>query len=125
MKKFTLFALLVTVVFSMSFQNVEAKDVWVEHWSYENADIYVMDDTIVSSTSERNYFSVSTKEVRNGKLLKVISWKFSKYKDDMWRYETSTMDGMHTTVVSPGNKVFEFCMNKLGWSYTVKEFWVY
>lgn len=125
MKKFTLFALLVTVIFSMSFQNVEAKDVWVEHWSYENADIYVMDDTIAPSNSERNYFSVSTKEVRNGKLLKVISWKFSKYKDDMWRYETSTMDGMHTTVVSPGNKVFEFCMNKLGWSYTVKEFWVY
>ena len=125
MKKICFVCFLVAVIFSASVQNVEAKDVWVDHWDYENADIYVMDDTIVPSESARNYFSVSTKEVKNGKLLKVISWKFSKYKDDMWRYETSNMDGMHTTVVSPGNKVFEFCMNRLGWSYRVKEFWVY
>lgn len=95
-----------------------AADVWVEHWNSENVDIYVMDDTLKSGTSETGkYFDVSTKEVRNGKLQKVVKWSFSKYKSDMWRYETSTMDGTHTTVVIPRSGLFEYCMKKLGWPY--------
>lgn len=126
MRKFFGFKFFVAVIiFSANFTFCQAKDVWVDHWNSENVDVYVMDDTIIPSQSARNYFSVSTKEVRNGKLLKVVAWKFSKYKDDMWRYETNTMDGTHTTVVSPENKIFQFCMKKLGWHYTVKEFWVY
>ena len=121
MKKF----FIAVIIFFISSNICFAKDVWVEHWNDENVDVYVMDDTIISSEAAKNYFSVSTKKVKDGKLLKVIEWKFSKYKNDMWRYETSTMDGTHTTVVSPENKVFKFCMNKLGWSYEVKEFWVY
>lgn len=33
------------------------------------------------------------------------------------------MDGRHTTVVMPKNRIFEFCMDALGWSYTIKDVW--
>lgn len=93
-----------------------AKDVWVDRWNSEGIDIYVMDDTIVGNDN-KNYFSVSVKQVRNGRLDKVVIWKFDKH--GMWRYETSTMDGTHTTVVIPRNKIFEFCMERLGWYYRI------
>ena len=125
MKKFALITLLATVIFSTFVHEGEARDVWVDHWDYENVDIYVMDDTITPANSERDYFSVTTKQVRNGKLLKTVIWKFSKYMTDMWRYETSTMDGTHTTVVIPKNGIFEFCMNRLGWSYRIKDNYYY
>ena len=127
MKKFILFALLtVTLIFSASFSNCEAKDVWVARWASENVDIYVMDDTITSGSSNGSrYFKVSTKQVRNGQLLKVINWSYSKYNTDMWRYESSTMNGTHTTVVIPRDGIFEFCMKKLGWSYRIVDMWYY
>ena len=104
----------------------EAADVWVAHWNDANVDIYVMDDTITSGTSNTGrYFDVATKKVKAGQLQQVITWKFSQYKEDMWRYETSTMDGSHTTVVTPRNGVFEFCMDKLGWDYRIVDFWYY
>ena len=122
MKKIFLFTLLMALIFSASVRNCEAKDVWVAHWNYENLDIYVMDDTINPTESgQQNYFSVSTKQVRNGKLIQTITWKFSKWREDMWRYETNTMDGKHTTVVIPRNGIFEFCMNSLGWTYQIRE----
>lgn len=108
--------LMMTLIFSAA--TCAAKDVWVERWDSAGTEIYVMDDTIIGNDS-RNYFSVSVKKVRNGQLLQVIIWKFSQYRGGMWRYETSTMDGTHTTVVMHPNKIFEFCMNQLGWSYRV------
>lgn len=106
--------------------NCSATDVWVSHWSSENVDIYVMDDTITSGTSGNGrYFKVSTKKVKDGQLQQVINWTFEKYKSDMWRYETSTMKGNHTTVVIPRNGVFEFCMNQLGWTYRIEGSWYY
>lgn len=121
---------LMTVFLSTAFflptYTCEAKDVWVEHWNYEDVDIYVMDDTITSGSSGNSkYFNVSVKEVRNGELLDTVQWKFIKYKTDMWRYETNRMKGTHTTVVIPKNQIFEFCMDALGWPYTIKEFWYY
>ena len=113
-------------VLSIPATNCEATDVWVDHWKSENVDVYVMDDTLRDGTSETGrYFKVSTKEVRNGQLQKVINWSFSQYKSDMWRYETSNMDGSHTTVVIPRNGIFEFCMNQLGWSYRIDGSWYY
>lgn len=105
-------------------QTCEAKDVWVAHWNSDNVDVYVMDDTITSGSSG-NSFSVSTKMVTNGQLKQIVVWKFSKFRSSMWRYETSTMDGSHTTVVMPRNMVFEFSMNKLGWSYTTDGHYYY
>lgn len=107
-------------------QQVEAKDVWVDRWSSEGIDVYVMDDTLSSGTnSTGRWFSISTKMVVNGRLKEVITWNYTKYQTDMWRYQTNTMDQSHDTVVSPGDKVFAYSMNRLGWPYEVKEFWVY
>lgn len=104
----------------------EAADVWVDHWNSEGIDVYVMDDTLSHGTnSTGRWFSISTKMVKNGRLKEVITWNFSKFKTDMWRYQTNTMDQSHTTVVLSGNKVFVYGMNKIGWSYEIREFWVY
>lgn len=104
----------------------EAADVWVAHWNDENVDIYVVDDSLTSQRSSGvKEFKVTTKSVRNGRLVKTIRWDYFQESSAMWRYETSTMDGSHTTAVTPPDKVFEFCMKKLGWSYRIQEFWYY
>ena len=128
MKNFILFTILaVTMILLQPVNNCEAKDVWVAHWKSENVDIYVMDDTIIhGSSNDSKYFKVLTKRVQNGKLINVIDWHFIKSGTSMWRYETNTMDGMHDTVVIPKSAVFEFCMNKIGWSYQiVDDMWYY
>ena len=126
MKKLFLMALLVSAAILLPSYVCEAKDVWVDHWNSENVDIYVMDDTLTSGSSDNiKYFKVSTKEVRNGDLIRIVHWTFSKYKSDMWRYETSTMRGDHTTVVLPRDQIFEFCMDSLSWPYYIKEYWYY
>lgn len=96
----------------------EATDVWVDHWDYENVDVYVMDDTISYGTREKvRWFNISTKMVQNGQLQQVIRWEFNKYLTDMWRYQTNTMDRSHATVVIAPNRIFEYGMNQIGWSY--------
>ncbi|MBQ9377546.1 MAG: hypothetical protein IJU05_07085 [Schwartzia sp.] len=127
MKRYARLMILVAVLLlSAAFRPCEAKDVWVAHWNSENLDIYVMDETIEGGTADTGkYFKVSTKRVRDGKLVDVVHWSYSKFRSDMWRYETNTMDGSHTTVVTPGDKVFEFCMGELGWEYRVQQFWCY
>ncbi len=125
MKKI-LSVLVIAVVMACMLPSCEAEDVWVDHWRDSNIDVYVMDDTITSGTSSTGrYFDVTAKTVRDGQLLDMITWEFSKYKDDMWRFETSIMDGSHTTVVIPGNGIFEFCMDKLGWNYRIVDLWYY
>jgi hypothetical protein len=107
-------------------QQIEAADVWVAHWNSEGIDVYVMDDTLSHGTSSTGrWFSISTKMVKNGRLKEVITWNYSKYQTDMWRYQTNTMERSHDTVVSPGDKVFAYGMNRIGWPYVVREFWVY
>lgn len=115
-----IFALLFT--FTIIFANTcAAKDVWVEHWQSENIDVYVMDDTIRGDSNQNGrYFKVSTKKVRNGQLQKIVNWTFSQGSNDNWRYETESMRGSHTTIVY-NNKIFEFCMNKLGWAYSKRD----
>ena len=125
MKKL-LSVLVIAVVMACMLPSCEAEDVWVDHWRDSNIDVYVMDETIYSGTSSNGrYFNVTAKTVRDGQQLDVIAWEFSKHKDDMWRYETSIMDGGHTTVVIPRNGIFEFCMDKLGWGYRIVDSWYY
>ena len=93
-------------VWTVGILPASATDVWVDHWDYENVDVYVMDDTISYGTrSTGHWFKVSTKLVQGGQLQQVVDWEFSKYKSDMWHYETNTMDGTHTTVVLVHNGV--------------------
>lgn len=68
-----LITLFLSTAFFLPTYICEAKDVWVEHWNYEDVDIYVMDDTITSGSSGNSkYFNVSVKEVRNGELLDTV-----------------------------------------------------
>ena len=115
-------------VATLTFANTcAAQDVWVDHWGgSDNVDIYVMDDTIINGTSNTGkYFKVSTKFIKNGQLQNVVNWTFSKWHSDMWRYETNTMSGDHTTVVMAKSPLFEFCIEKLGWSYRIKDNYYY
>ena len=104
-------------------QNCAAEDIWVAHWNSYNIDLYAIEDTITSDITDIGYrqFTVSTKVVKDGQLQQIIEWTFSKYKNDMWRYETNMMDDLRTTIVIPRNVVFEFCMDKIGWSYVIKD----
>ncbi len=131
MKKIKIILCIITLVLGIftvsNGHQSEAADVWVEHWNTEGIDVYVMDDTLShGTTSTGRWFSISTKMVKNGHLKEVITWNFSKYKTDMWRYQTNTMDQRHDTVVSAGDKVFAYGMNRIGWSYEIRdEYWVY
>ncbi len=127
MKRIFLMLMAVTVMlFSVSKGVCEAKDIWVERWAQDNVDVYVMDETIEwEENLDGKFFRVSSKEVRNGKLRSIIKWKFVKVGQEMWRYETSKMSGSNMTVVSPGNKVFDFCMKRIGWQYRTEDFWCY
>ena len=91
------------------------KDVLVDHWNYENVDIYVVDKTISGGTSGSDkYFKVTVKQVQNGKTIKTNEWTFSQFRGE-WRYKTDEMKG-NTSIVF-NNKIFEFCMKQLGWAY--------
>ena len=95
----------------------QAKDVFVEHWNYENVDVYVVDKSITSGTSGTDkFFKVTVKQVQNGKLIKSNEWSFSQYRGE-WRYKTDEMKGTTSTVFN--NKIFEHCMRQLGWPYNV------
>lgn len=117
MKK--LLSITMLAVFMLIFApNCEATDVWVEHWNNEDVDIFVMNDTIVSdSNAYGRGFTVSTKMVKNGKLQGVVNWCFDNVKG--WRYSSSRMAPHITSRVIPRNNIFEFCMNQLGWSYSI------
>ncbi len=125
MKKLA-FILLISLLLPLAMQKCEAADVWVAHWESDNVDIYVVDDTLISHRdSTGKSFKVTTKSVRNGKLIRLIKWDYFQDYSDMWRYESSLMDGSHSTAAHPTDAVFEFCMHKLGWGYRVQEFWYY
>ncbi len=125
MKKLLFLVLFISAVFvSVVSNSCEAKDIWVEHWNYENVDIYVMDDTITSGTTATGkYFKVVVKQVQNGKLLKTNIWTFSKWKDDFWRYKTDEMKGNNPPATK--NTIFELCMKQIGWPYKVVDEKIY
>ena len=118
--------MIAATMFSVAVTHCEAKDVWVDRWQNINADIYVMDETLAwEENLEGKFFRVSTKTVQNGKLKNIIKWKYIKHGQEMWRYETNQMGGTHITVVSPGDKVFDFCMKRIGWTYRTEDLWCY
>ena len=119
MKKF-LFTLMIVATLTFA-DTCAAADIWIEHLSTENLDIYVMDDTLRGdATNSGRYFKVSTKKVKDGQLQQIVNWTFSQAPNNNWRYETESMRGSHTTIVY-NNKLFEFCMNRLGWAYSQRD----
>ena len=127
MKRLVFLVMMVAAtMFSVAVTPCEAKDIWVDHWQNINADIYVMDETLAwEENLDGKFFKVSTKAVQNGKLKNIIKWKYIKHGQEMWRYETNQMGGSHMTVVSPGDKLFTFCMKRIGWKYRTEDFWCY
>lgn len=103
--------------------NCAAADVWVEHWASQGVDVYAVEETIEGNVTDTacKHFTVTTKIVKNGQLQELIKWEFDKFRTDMWKYETSNMDGSHMTVVLVRSPLFEFCMEKLGWSYRTED----
>ena len=127
MKRNLFLMMVLAIVFMVvSVNSCEAKDVWVARWQSSNAEVYVMDETLVwEENLQGKFFLVSTKEVQNGKLKRIVKWKYIKYGQEMWRYETDQMNGNNMTVVSPGDRVFDFCMKRIGWQYRTEDFWCY
>lgn len=117
MKKFLSIALVVASMF-IFVPNCEATDVWIEHWNNENIDVFIMDDTIVSYRSARSIgFTVSTKLVKNGTLQRVTNWTFDSLKG--WKYSTNEQHFYSPAIFK--NNIFEFCMNQLGWIYSIRD----
>lgn len=118
--KISMLLVLLCGVFGFRSINSYATDVWVARNS-NSVDIYIMDDTIkYGVTSTGKWVSVSTKRVRNGQLLEVGNICYSKYKTDMWRYQSNKMSN-NSTVVIPKSNIFEYVMNTIGWGYVIRD----
>ena len=101
--KISMLLVLLCGVFGFRSVNSYATDVWVARNS-NSVDIYIMDDTIkYGVTSTGKWVSVSTKRVRNGQLLEVGNICYSKYKTDMWRYQSNKMSNNSTVVIPKSN----------------------
>lgn len=122
----TLFSSCFALFLCISMQTpANATDVWVSYDPYENIDTYIMDDTISHGNyDDEPWISVSVKRVQNGRLKEVLTWKFFKFKTDMWRYYTNTMRG-NSSVVSPGNKIFLYTINNIGCPYYIDGYYIY
>ena len=121
MKRYLLFFIMVAAILSLSPNQIcNAQDIWVDHWSDENYEIYVMDDTIVKGPNEDyTSFQVVAKQVKDDTLVNVVLCKYVKWPDDAWRFRTSESEGTNYSAVAHSDPVFEFCMKKLGWSCTL------
>ena len=114
------------IIFFVPAKNCAAADIWVDYWRDSRIDVFVIEESLKDVSAPENLaFKVSTKEVRNGQLLQIVQWHFTKLGDDFWRFETSEMDGEHLTVVIPRHAIFEFCMNRLGWNFSAVDSWYY
>ena len=118
--RISMYLVLLCGVFWVGAFNSHATDVWVARNS-DGIDIYVMDDTIKYGTNKGSkWFSVSTKKVRDGRLLGVTNVRYSKYKSDMWRYYIKTQQAGRYAVLTPTSPVFEYVMKELRWYYEAR-----
>lgn len=125
MKKFFLLTMLVTLFFSSSI--CAAKDIWMGKWSPEGGEYYVMDETIRNTTppSAHEYwnFDVSIKIVYDGEIDDILTYRYSKIRNDAWgcrlvkREYKEMSPAVDTYLVQPGDKIFQFAIKRLGWSY--------
>ena len=90
----------------------------VDHRASENVDLYVIEDTLASGREAYGpWFSVDVKRVQNGSLENVVTWRFFK-AESVWQYATNTMaSGRRAGVLAP-DRIFEYGMKQLDWSYS-------
>ncbi|MCR5175216.1 MAG: hypothetical protein K6C05_00020 [Anaerovibrio sp.] len=113
---------LIAVNSNAIYSTAHAREIWIAHLPEENADVYLIDNTIKSGTSQTGkWFTIVTREVKSdGTSNKTMSWDFSSFGGGEWRYYTDMMATKLTTarVVAP-NRLFEICMDKIGWKYRI------
>jgi hypothetical protein len=110
-----------------------AQDVFVGPWSkVGTVDYYIMDETIRDTTppSAHDYrnFEVSFKLIdrNNGEVEDILTYSYRQISDGPWthrlvRRENAPVPPTVDDLLFPAvNKAFEFCMERLGWSYTIK-----
>ena len=103
--------ILALLIFMLGLQipNASAEDVWIS--TDDEIDTYIVTESIQKDPNVEMVLVV-TKFVRS-EGFKNVDWTFYKL-GDMWRYETSEMDGMHTSVVlddSLSGKILQYCLN--------------
>ena len=89
-----------------------AQDVWVytvRDSQYERGyQIFVMTETIQSNGN--NWVHVSTKNVRNGRLVERVDWRFNRMGDE-WRYATGKMRGNDSRVYGGSTEaILNYCL---------------
>lgn len=116
------------------FSQGEAKDVWVytvpDSEFGAGYEVYVDDESISGAIqrSDEGHVKGTSKQVRNGKVLKIIKWDFIRIQNEFWRYHNTAMDDDHLTVVMPESEsyyVLEFCGKKIGFPLVIEDLWVY
>lgn len=116
------------------FYQAEAKDVWVytvpDSEFGAGYEVYVDDESIsgVIERSDEGHVQGISKQVRDGKVLKIIKWDFIRIQNEFWRYHNTAMDDDHLTVVMPESEsyyVLEFCGKKIGFPLVIEDLWVY
>ena len=130
----------VTFAVMLIFTNTcAAQDIWGGRWSQASGtDYYIMDETIRDTTppSAHDYrnFEVSIKLVRDGQIEDILTYSYSQARvhnttpscEDPWEYclVRSQNEPVPPTVdsymVGAVDKIFELSMEKLGWSYTIR-----
>lgn len=128
MRKIFLLTIFVTLIFSASI--CAAQDVFGGPWSREQGiDYYIMDETIRDTTPpsahEYRSFEVSTKLVKDGQVQDILTYSFTQGPNTAWAHR---LVGRQNEPVPPTvddllfparNYLFEFCMDRLGWSYEI------
>ncbi len=112
-----IFVLIYLILYACSGPS-KAADVWVDHRASENVDLYVIEDTLASGREAYGpWVSVDVKRVQNGSLENVVTWRFFK-AESVWQYATNTMaSGRRAGVLAP-DRIFEYGMKQLDWSYS-------
>ena len=99
----------------------KTKGTLVDHLDSQNIDFYVMNESIHSEmTSHVKHFTVVVKQVQNGKIIKSGKWTFYRFfAEGSWRYSSPEMQD-NMDILYEKNKIFEYCMKQLGWTYEIK-----
>ena len=129
MKKFTLILMAVAMLI-ISESTCAAQDIFVGRYNHAgDAVYYIMGETIKDTTppSAHDYrsFEVSIKIVDNGEVQDILTYSYDEVTNKPWTHRlVKRMNGTVPPTVDDllfpaRNKVFEFSMDQLGWSYEI------
>ena len=94
----------------------EATDTWIK--TSEGMDFYVIDET-VKKNGYPDLFCVNVKLVKDGKIIKTEERMYAKFKSEYWTFGKDEEKNSPIRSFTYKDEIFEYCMGKLGWKYTV------